>query len=79
MELHNIFHKIYRKVIHMNVHNKQKEILEFIKKEKVVTSSEVAKHLKVSWNTADKCLLELVLDKKIIRIKKQGVNLWMFK
>lgn len=53
------------------------EIIKFLKEKKVITSSELAKHLKISWNTADKWLLELVLDGKIQRIKKEGVNLWM--
>ena len=48
-------------------------------KEKVITSSELAKHLNVSWNTAEKYLLELVIENKIIKIKKEGVNLWMKK
>ena len=61
----------------MNIH--KKEIINLIKKERVVTSSEVAKHFKISWNTADKYLLELVIDKKIERIKKEGVNLWVSK
>jgi Mn-dependent DtxR family transcriptional regulator len=61
----------------MNTHSKK--ILQFIRKERVVTSSEVAKFLKVSWNTADKYLLELVLDKKIERIKKLGVTLWVLR
>ncbi len=61
----------------MNVHNKK--IIELIKKEKVVTSSEVANVLGVSWNTADKYLLELLVERKIDRIKKAGVNLWMMK
>jgi len=61
----------------MNIHSKK--ILEFMKKNKVVTSSEIAKYLNLSWNTADKYLLELVIDKKIERIKKTGVNLWMLK
>ena len=61
----------------MNVHNKK--ILELIKKEKIVTSSEVAAHLGVSWNTAEKYLLELIIDGTIDRIKKVGVNLWMLK
>jgi|TARA_Y100000034_G_scaffold135171_1_gene205988 Mn-dependent DtxR family transcriptional regulator len=56
-----------------------KKILRLLKKEKVVTSSEIAKHLKVSWNTADKHLLELVVDGKVQKIKKQGVNLWVLK
>jgi len=59
----------------MNVHNSK--ILDFIKKERVVTTSEIAKLLKISWNTADKYLLELALEGKIIRIKKEGVNLWI--
>ena len=61
----------------MNIHNKK--LLEFIKKEKVVTSSEVAKKLNISWNTAEKYLLELIIDGKIIKNKKLGVNLWMLK
>ena len=61
----------------MNINNSK--IFELITKSKVVTSSEVAKHLKISWNTADKYLLELLVEGKIIRIKKEGVNLWMKK
>ena len=61
----------------MNVHSKK--IVELIKKERVVTSSEIASALKVSWNTADKYLMELALDGKIERIKKLGVNLWILK
>jgi len=61
----------------MKIHSK--EILKFVKENKVVTSSEVAKHFKVSWNTADKYLLELALDGKVERIKKLGVNLWIVK
>ena len=61
----------------MNVHNKK--IIDLIKKEKIVTSSEVAGHLGVSWNTAEKYLLELIIDGKIDRIKKVGVNLWLLK
>jgi|TARA_B100001971_G_scaffold148690_1_gene137762 Mn-dependent DtxR family transcriptional regulator len=56
-----------------------KEILNFLKKNKIATSSEIAKLLKISWNTADKYLLELAFNKKIERIKKQGVNLWILK
>ena len=62
-----------------NMKSHSHEILRFLKKNKVVTSSEIAKLLKISWNTAYKYLLELALDKKIIRIKKQGVNLWILK
>jgi len=61
----------------MNIHSKK--ITDVIKKEKVVTSSEIADKLKISWNTAEKYLLELIIEGKIIRIKKIGVNLWMLK
>ena len=61
----------------MNIQNKK--IIEFIQKNRVVTSSEIAKFLKVSWNTADKYLLELVVEGKVTRIKKEGVNLWIIK
>ncbi len=61
----------------MNIHKKR--ILNFIKRKKVVTSSEVAKHLKISWNTAEKYLLELIIDGKVDKIKKERVNLWMLK
>lgn len=59
----------------MNIHNKK--IIDYLTKEKVVTSSEIAKFLHISWNTADKYLTELLLEKKVIRIKKEGVNLWI--
>ena len=62
----------------MKSHNTQ-GILIFLKKKMVITSSELAKYLKISWNTADKWLLELALEGKVNRIKKQGVNLWMLK
>lgn len=61
----------------MKIHSKK--ILDFVKKERVVTSSEVAKYLKVSWNTADKYLLELVVEGKVERIKKEGVTLWLLR
>ena len=57
----------------------EKKILSLLGKEKVITSSELAKHLGVSWNTAEKYLLELVIENEIIKIKKEGVNLWMKK
>ncbi len=63
----------------MKSHNKGKEIEKFLKEKKVITSSELAKHLEISWNTAEKYLLEMALDKKIERMKKQGVNLWLAK
>ena len=61
----------------MNIHSKK--IMDLVTKEKVVTSSEIAKFLGVSWNTADKYLLELLVEGKLERIKKAGVTLWMRK
>jgi len=61
----------------MNIH--RNKILSLIEKEKVVTSSEVAKFLGISWNTAERHLIELLLKGKIIRKKKEGVNLWLKK
>jgi len=62
-----------------NKKNLKKEIIKLIEKTKVVTTSEIASELKVSWNTAEKHLLELTLDNKITRMKKAGVNLWVIK
>jgi len=57
-----------------------REMLRLIEKSgKVVTTTELAEKLKVSWNTAEKHLLELTLEGKIIRLKKAGVNLWVLK
>ena len=61
----------------MNIHRER--LIEFIAKTRVVTSSEIAKFLKVSWNTADSYLKELLIEGKITRIKKEGVNLWLKK
>ncbi len=61
----------------MNVHSKK--IFDFLKKERVITSSELAKYLGVSWNTAEKYLLEMVIEGYIEKIKKEGVNLWVEK
>jgi len=60
----------------MDIH---KKILGLIKKEKVATTSEIARSLGISWNTAEKYLLELTIDGKILKIKKLGVNLWVLK
>jgi Mn-dependent DtxR family transcriptional regulator len=59
----------------MNIH--KEKILKLLGKERVVTSSEVAKELKISWNTAEKYLLELIIEGKVEKIKKEGVNLWL--
>jgi Mn-dependent DtxR family transcriptional regulator len=57
-----------------------KDILKLIEKRgKVVTTTEIAEQLKVSWNTAEKALLELTLEGKLLRLKKAGVNLWVIK
>ena len=61
----------------MIVHSKK--IVDFVKREGVITSSELAKFLGVSWNTAEKYLLETALEGKIKKIKKLKVNLWMIK
>ena len=61
----------------MKIH--KNKLIELIKKEKVVTSSEVAEKFGISWNTADKYLIELLVDGKVERIKKVGVTLWMLK
>jgi Mn-dependent DtxR family transcriptional regulator len=61
----------------MNKHNKR--ILDFLKKKRVITTSELAKSMKISWNTAEKYLLELVIEGKIEKIKKEKVNLWVLK
>jgi len=59
----------------MNPHSTK--ILDFTLKNKVVTTSEIAKFLKISWNTAESYLKDLVIEGKIERIKKEGVNLWL--
>ncbi len=61
----------------MKSHNEK--IISYLKKNRIVTSSELAKYLEISWNTAEKWLLELALDGKVERIKKQGVNLWLLR
>ncbi len=63
----------------MRLHNFEKKILDFAKKDKVVTTAEIARHFDISWNTAERYLLELALDGKLGRIKKAGVNLWILR
>jgi len=55
------------------------KILKLLREKRVITSSELAKFLGVSWNTAEKYLLELIIENKVERIKKDGVNLWLLK
>ena len=59
----------------MDIHR----VLKFLKDKRVVTTSEIAEKFKVSWNTAEKHLLELALEGKLLRLKKAGVNLWVKK
>ena len=61
----------------MNIHNKR--VIEYIEKEKVVSSSDIANLLKISWNTADRLLTELFIEGKVDRVKRKGVNLWLRK
>jgi Mn-dependent DtxR family transcriptional regulator len=61
----------------MDIH--RKKILDIIAKEKIATTSDVANELKISWNTADSHLKELLIEDKVERIKKKGVTLWMKK
>ena len=61
----------------MNVHSKR--IIEYIRKNRVITSSELANFLGMSWNTAEKYLTDLIIEGKVEKIKKLGVNLWMLK
>ena len=71
---------IHRNILMLiNMKIESKKIIELIKKKKIVTSSEVAEEFEVSWNTADKYLLELLVDGKVNRFKKTGVTLWMMK
>jgi Mn-dependent DtxR family transcriptional regulator len=57
----------------------KKKILKYLGEKKVITSSELAGFIGVSWNTAEKYLLELGMEMEVIKIKKEGVNLWMLK
>jgi ribosomal protein S25 len=56
-----------------------KNVLETTRKSRVVTTSEIANKFGISWNTAEKYLLELALDNKVERMKKAGVNLWVIR
>ena len=60
----------------MDIHSTIRKILH---EERIVTSSEIAEKAKVSWNTAEKHLLELVIEGEAEKMKKAGVNLWIAK
>jgi len=57
----------------------KRQIYNLFKKDRteVFTTSEVASIFNISWNTAERVLLDLAVDNKIQRIKKQGVNIWL--
>ena len=63
----------------MKLHNLNKKILDFARKDRIITTAEIANHFQISWNTAEKYLLEMTLDDKFRRLKKEGVNLWVLK
>jgi len=62
----------------MNIHNFNR-LKKYVNDEGIVTSSEIAKFLKISWNTADTYLKELLIEGKVKRMKKDGVTLWVKK
>lgn len=72
MNIHNNMITKNNMKFHMNIHR-------FIQIARVATTSEVAEKMHLSWNTAEKRLLELALENKVERIKKAGVNLWVAK
>jgi len=63
----------------MKKHSIKGRILEFLRENKVATSAELARFLNVSWNTAERYLLELALEGRIERIKKDKITIWMKK
>ncbi len=63
----------------MTKHNIKHMIMEFLKKHKITTSAEISRFLNISWNTAERYLLELALEKKVERIKKGKITIWMKK
>ncbi|MAH07014.1 hypothetical protein CMI38_02055 [Candidatus Pacearchaeota archaeon] len=52
-------------------------VYNLFKSNKILTTSEVASLLGISKGAAERNLMELTLDKKIERIKKEGINLWL--
>lgn len=77
MYIHSYIHINTNRSIVMKIHSDK--IIKLIKKERIVTSSEVAEVFGVSWNTAEKYLMELALEGRVERIKKAGVNLWLLR
>ena len=79
MYMHRYLNRYKDRYLLMKLHNSKGKILDFAKKDRVITTTEIANYFKISWNTAEKYLLELTLDNKFKRIKKAGVNLWVLK
>jgi Mn-dependent DtxR family transcriptional regulator len=64
---------------HTDKDSHKKQILKVLKEKfrGISTTSELADEIGISWNTAEKYLLELTLDGHVQRMKKTGVNLWI--
>jgi Mn-dependent DtxR family transcriptional regulator len=62
-----------------DLHSQPKQIDELFKKSPALTTTEIASSLEISWNTAEKLMLELTIEGKVQRVKKAGVNLWLKK
>lgn len=76
MNIHkNMSNRISKNIIMKN-HNL---LVKFMKDTRITTTSEVSEKFKLSWNTAEKRLLELALEGQVEKIKKVGVNLWVLK
>lgn len=57
----------------------ENQIYKLFKKDKILTTNEVAKLLNIHQATADSYLKDMVIDGEIERIKKEGVTLWLKK
>ena len=66
MNIHNNIKSIIPTYILMNI--PRNKIIKFVREKRVITSSELAEFLKISWNTAEKYLLELLIENKVERI-----------
>ena len=62
---------------HKDIHKYKTNVDGLFKKSPVLTTTEIATSLDVSWNTAEKLMLELTIEGSVQRIKKAGVNLWV--
>jgi len=57
----------------------ENQIYQLFNRENILTTGEVAKKLKIHTSTAQRNLTELFLQRKIIRIKKRGLIIWLKK